>query len=175
MVPPYHYASNGAAERVVKTVEDKLKKIKAGDFWTQVARVLFQYRTTLHNVMGRAPCELQFGRMVKTPLDALHPDLWSTALLKQLKQKLAADRGCHPGPLPESEAPVFARNFRPCPPWSAGHVVSPASASSLFLRLSDETTWHRLADDVRPRVATSAAPTGSQQAGEPRTNYTGRC
>ncbi|KAL1448706.1 hypothetical protein MTO96_028192 [Rhipicephalus appendiculatus] len=28
--------------------------------------------------------------MLKTPLDILHPDLRSTALLKQLKQKLAA-------------------------------------------------------------------------------------
>ncbi|XP_077564639.1 uncharacterized protein LOC144180119 [Haemaphysalis longicornis] len=40
-VPPYHPASNGATERVVQTVKVKLKKSKAGDFWAQVARVLF--------------------------------------------------------------------------------------------------------------------------------------
>ncbi|KAL3196426.1 hypothetical protein MRX96_015479 [Rhipicephalus microplus] len=69
----------------------------------------------------------------------------------------------------ESGAPAFAtRNFRPGPPWSAGHVVSPASASSLLVRMSNGTTWHRHADHVRPRLATSAAtPSGSQQAGEP--------
>lgn len=168
MVPLYHPTSNGAAERVVQTVKDKLKKSKGGDVRTQVARALFQYWTTLHDVMGRAPCELLMSRMVKTPLDVSHPDLRSTALLKQLKQKLAADRGCRPGPLSESGAPVFARNFRPGPPWSAGHVVSPASASSLLVRMSDGTTWHRHADHVRPRLATSAAaPSGSQQAREP--------
>ncbi|KAM7298805.1 nuclear apoptosis-inducing factor 1-like [Ixodes scapularis] len=93
LVPPYHPASNGAAERVVQTIKDKLKKSQPGDFRTQVARVLFQYRTTPHEVTGCAPCELLLGRMVKTPLDVLHPDLRSSALLKQLKQKLAADRG----------------------------------------------------------------------------------
>nr|XP_037284884.1 uncharacterized protein K02A2.6-like [Rhipicephalus microplus] len=168
MVLPYHPASNGAAERVVQTVKDKLKKSKGGDFQTQVARVLYQYRTTPHDVTGRAPCKLLLGRMVKTPLDVLHPDLRSTALLKQLKHRLAADSSCRPGPLQESGAPVFARNFRPGPPWSAGHVVSPASASLLLVRMSDGTTWHRHADHVRHRLATSApVPSGSQQAGEP--------
>ncbi|KAL1440272.1 hypothetical protein MTO96_001212 [Rhipicephalus appendiculatus] len=44
--------------------------------------------------------------MMKTPLEVLHPDLQSTALLKKLKQKLAADRGCRPGPLPEPAVPL---------------------------------------------------------------------
>lgn len=167
MVPPYHPASNGAAERVVQTIKDKLKKCKAGDFRTQVARALFQYRTTPHDVTGRAPCELLLGRMVKTPLDVLHPDLRSTALLKQLKQKLAADRGCRPGPLPEPGAPVFTRNFRPGPPWSAGEVLSPASASSLLVRMPDGNTWHRHADHVRPRLVTQPATLGATSEGQP--------
>nr|XP_050046560.1 uncharacterized protein K02A2.6-like [Dermacentor andersoni] len=119
MVPPYHPASNGAAERVVQTFKDKLTMSHTGDFRTHIARILFQYRTMPHDVTGRAPCELLLGRMVKTPLDVSPPDLRSTVLLKQLMQKLAADRGCHPVPLPESGAPVFARQFRPGPPWSA--------------------------------------------------------
>ncbi|XP_075550778.1 uncharacterized protein LOC142584561 [Dermacentor variabilis] len=94
-VPP---ASNGATEQVVQTIKDKLKS-QAGDFQTQVAQVLFQYQATPHDVTGHAPCELLLSRMVKTPLDVLHPDFESTALLKQ---KLAADRGCRPTPLPES-------------------------------------------------------------------------
>ncbi|XP_070386580.1 uncharacterized protein [Dermacentor albipictus] len=118
MVPPYHPASNGAAEGVVQTIKDKLKKSQTGDFRTQIAWILYQDWTMLHDVTGHTPCELLLGRMVKTPLDVLHPDLQSTVLLKQLKQKLAADQGCRPGPLPQSGAPVFARNFHPGPPWS---------------------------------------------------------
>ncbi|KAL1419639.1 hypothetical protein MTO96_025209 [Rhipicephalus appendiculatus] len=142
MVPPYHPASNGAAERVVQTIKDKLKKSQAGDFRTQVARILFQYRTTPHDVTGRAPCELLLGRMVKTSLDILQPDLWSTALLKQLKQKLAADKGCRPGPLPEPGVPVFAGNFRSSPPWSAGEVVL---ACKLLLSARMYAGWNHMA------------------------------
>ncbi|XP_064485943.1 uncharacterized protein K02A2.6-like [Ornithodoros turicata] len=36
-IPPYHPASNGAADRVVQTVKSKLKKSAAGDFKTQIA------------------------------------------------------------------------------------------------------------------------------------------
>ncbi|XP_070382482.1 uncharacterized protein [Dermacentor albipictus] len=122
MVPPYHPASNAAAERVVQTIKDKLKKSQTWDFRTQLARVLFKYGTTPQDVACHAPGELMLGRMVKAPLDALHPDLRSIVILKQVKKKLAADQGCHPGPLPESGAPVFARNFRPGPPCSAGQM-----------------------------------------------------
>ncbi|XP_070379691.1 uncharacterized protein [Dermacentor albipictus] len=169
-VPAYYPALNGGAEQVVQIIKDKLKKRQAGDFRTQVARVLFQYWTTPQQVPSRAPRELLLGRMVKTPLKVLHPDLRSTALLKQLKQKLAADRGCCPVLLPESGAQVFARNFRASPRWSSAQVVSPASASSLLVRMPDGTTWHRYADhksnpqgdqwpDQRPVAASEAPPT----------------
>ncbi|KAH7981143.1 hypothetical protein HPB49_022008 [Dermacentor silvarum] len=102
----------------------------------------------------------KYGR-TEVPAPVLHSDLRSTALLKQLKQKLAADRGCRPGPLPESGAPVFARNFRPGPLWSARQVLSPASASSLLVRMPDGNTWHRHADDVRPGLVTQPATLGA--------------
>ncbi|KAH7981353.1 hypothetical protein HPB49_023320 [Dermacentor silvarum] len=98
----------------------------------------------------------KYGR-TEIPAAVLHPDLRSTALLKQPKQKLAADRGCRPRPLLESGAPVFARNFRPGPLWSAGQVLSPASASLLLVRMPDGNTWHRHADHVRPRLVTQFA------------------
>ncbi|XP_075534902.1 uncharacterized protein LOC142570401 [Dermacentor variabilis] len=67
------------SERVVQTIENKLRKSETGDSQTQIARVLFQYRPTPQNVTGRAPCEPLLGRMVKTPLDVLNPYLRSTA------------------------------------------------------------------------------------------------
>ncbi|KAH7980040.1 hypothetical protein HPB49_012806 [Dermacentor silvarum] len=102
----------------------------------------------------------KYGR-TEIPAAVLHPELRSTALLKQLKQQLAADRGCRPGPLLESGAPVFARNFRPGPLWSAGQVQSPASASSLLVRMPDGNTWQRHADHVRPRLVTQFATSGA--------------
>ncbi|XP_072143387.1 uncharacterized protein [Dermacentor andersoni] len=151
----------------MQIIKDKLKKSQTGDFGTQIARIIFHYRTTPHDVTGRAPFELLLGRMVKTPLDVLHPDLRSTVLLKQLKQKLAADQGYSPGPLPESGAPVCARKFRTGPPWSAGQVVSPASASSLLVRMPDGDMWHRHADHVRPRLGTWPAPSTATSEFQP--------
>ncbi|KAH7981579.1 hypothetical protein HPB49_025599 [Dermacentor silvarum] len=109
---------------------------------------------------GLRTISAKYGR-TEIPAPVLHPDLRSTVLLKQLKQKLAADRGCHPGPLPESGAPVFARNFRPSPLWSARQELTPASASSLLVRMPDGNTWHRHADHVRPRLVTQPATSGA--------------
>lgn len=120
---------------------------------------MFHYRTTPHEFTGRAPCELLMGRMLKTPLDVLHPDLRKTALQKQLKQKLNFDRGCRPDPLPEPGTPVFAKNFRPGSPWVPGHVTSATSASSVSVRLDDGTMWHRHGDHIRPnRTEAAVAP-----------------
>ncbi|XP_070395506.1 uncharacterized protein [Dermacentor albipictus] len=69
-----------------------------------------------------------------------------------------AGRWLNAKPLPESGALVFARNFLPGPPWSAGQVVSPASASSLLVRMPDWAAWQRHADHVRPRLGTWPAP-----------------
>lgn len=84
MVPPYHSASDGANERMAQTGKDKLKRIKPADVRTQFDRVLFQYRTTPHAVSDCTFCQLLLGRMGKTPLDVLRPNLRATVLQKQL-------------------------------------------------------------------------------------------
>lgn len=144
-------------------MKEKLKESQVGDFRTWVARVLFQYQTTPHDVSRRAPCELLVGWMVKTPLDILRPDLRSTALLKQLKRKMATNRGCRPGPLLQSGAPAFAKNFVNGPPWSAEQVVTPRSASSLLICMSGGTTWHRHAMLGLARLFQMSSLQGYQQ------------
>lgn len=160
LVPPYHPASNGAAERVVQTVKNKLKKSASGCFQTQISRLLFHYRTTPHEVTGRAPCELLTGRRFKTPLDVLRPSLQSSVLLKQLKQKLYTDKGCRQGPSCGTEEEVFARNFRQGATWLPARVIGATSNSSAQVRLNDGTVWHRHGDHLRPRqTETTAAVT----------------
>ncbi|XP_037558455.1 uncharacterized protein LOC119435817 [Dermacentor silvarum] len=114
MVPPYHPASNGAAERVQQNIKDKLKKSTPGEFRTQV--VLFHYRSTPHDAAGRVPRELLMGKE-STPLDVMRPSLRSSVQLNQIKQKLHANKGCRIAPIMDPGAPVFTRNFRSSPPW----------------------------------------------------------
>lgn len=52
-------------------VKDKLKNSKAGDFRTQVARFLFQYRTTPHAVIVHAPVSSCWAGMMKTNFGCL--------------------------------------------------------------------------------------------------------
>ena len=63
LVPPYHPASNGAAERSVRVVKGALeKKVLQGTggmtMKHRLANVLIKYRSTPHSVTGRTPAEL---------------------------------------------------------------------------------------------------------------------
>ena len=66
---PYHPSSNGLAERTVKTVKEGLKKCNdVGLLNCQLARLLFQYRITLHSTTGASPAELLFNRQIRSHL-----------------------------------------------------------------------------------------------------------
>lgn len=62
--PPYHPASNGAAENAVRSFKSKfklyLKEKDAKD--DALYRYLLYYRSTPHCTTGVSPAELQIGR-----------------------------------------------------------------------------------------------------------------
>lgn len=156
-IPPYHPASNGAAERVVQTIKNKLKKAEPGLFETKIARVLLNYRTSPHYLTGRTPAELLMGRRLRTALDLLHPDLRTRLGFQQLQQKQRYDQRARKDPLPSSGARVWARNFRPGTPWVPGVVGEATSASSAEVSLPDGTVWNRHGDHLRHRAAPDTA------------------
>lgn len=153
LVPPYHPASNGAAERVVQTIKSKLKKAQPGDFQTSIDRILLSYRTTKHSLTGSTPSELLMGRKLQTALDRLHPSLRTDVEFKLLKQKLRCDENARRAPMPSPGEPVFARNFRPGPAWIPGTARNATSSSSVEVELRDGTVWNRHGDHVRPGIA----------------------
>ncbi|XP_075730814.1 uncharacterized protein LOC142774301 [Rhipicephalus microplus] len=168
LVPPYHPASNGAAERVVQTVENKLKKSGSGNFQTQISRFLFHYRTTPHEVTGRPPCELLTGRMFKTPLDVLRPSLQASVFLKQLKQKLYADTGSRQAPSLQPGDDVYARIFRRGTPWVPASVVD-VTPSSASVRFGDGILGNRHSDHLRlVQTETLASPETAKAAAPPQ-------
>jgi transposase InsO family protein len=75
---PYHPASNGQAERMVRTFKEALKTMKAGDLQMKLDRLLYKYRIMPHSTTGKSPSELMFRREVRTPFHLLKPGGLST-------------------------------------------------------------------------------------------------
>ena len=83
---PYHPASNGLAERAVQAFKEHMKKSSNDSIETRVARFLFSYRRTPHSTTGIAPAELLLGRLPRSHLDLVKPNLQKKFRSKQFFQ-----------------------------------------------------------------------------------------
>ncbi|XP_055493550.1 uncharacterized protein K02A2.6-like [Leucoraja erinacea] len=92
LVPPYHPASNGVAERSVRVVKDALKKqVLQGSsklsMKHRLASFLLKYRTTQHTTTGYSPAELLMNRRLRICLSLIQPNLALRVEQKQSSQK----------------------------------------------------------------------------------------
>ena len=85
---PAHPASNGLAERAVKSSKDGLSKQKSGTIADRLSRFLFTYKNTPHSIMGVSPADLLLGRRLQSPLDLLKPNLVTRCQRSRFIRKL---------------------------------------------------------------------------------------
>ena len=132
LVPPYHPASNGAAERSVgllkqALLKDVLEATYGGvriSLQHRLANFLLRYRNTLHGVTRRTPAELVMKSQVRTRFSLLKPDLSKYVEAQQMKQKLFHDRTCVDERQFVLHQHVAVRNNRVGPAkWLAGRII----------------------------------------------------
>ena len=92
LTPPYHPASNGAAERSVQILKRSLEKqvLQSEDALSvshKLANFLFAYRNTPHTVTGETPASLFLKRNPRTQLSLLNPNIAETVERQQSNQQ----------------------------------------------------------------------------------------
>ena len=157
---PYHPATNGAAERLVQTFKQSMRKTSRSPK-TALQEFLLQYRRTPLS-SGYSPCELLQGRQIRSKLDALFP---SPAHVEQGKQAKKATKD----QLRETSqlisrvtylyavgAPCYAlycgpkRNKKPR--WVPAVVTKIQGSRTVNVRVYPKgPTWRRHIDQLRPR------------------------
>ena len=116
---PYHPASNGEAERAVRTFKDamKIRKNEEGSTGEKLARFLFGYCTTPHTATGCTPAEILMGRRLRTRLDIMHPSLSAKMERKSKHLPQSPTRNFEIGD------PVMVKDYRQrTDPWIKGMI-----------------------------------------------------
>ena len=145
---PYHPASNGLAERAVRTFKTCMKKLSNGSLQDRVNSFLFKYRTTPQTTTGVCPAELLMGRKLRTHLDLLIPDIGERVRKRQNLQKHSRDLHAQDKQFQENE-PVLAKNFSRGPPWITGKILKKSGATTFLVELPDGQVIHHHADQLK--------------------------
>ena len=153
---PYHPASNGEAERFVRTFKEAMKTGR-GDGLTVAHRLenfLLTYRTTPHTTTGTPPCELLMGRGLRTRWDMLRPDVSQNV---HERQKEHHDQHAHQRTFHVGQT-VMAKNMRAGPSWVPGTIVQQLGPVTYLVDVSDGRVWKRHVDHLKDRGAESLTP-----------------
>jgi len=162
--PPYHPASNGAAERYVQTLKHALKTSQVDKGQTTQQRLssfLFSYRNTPHTVTDQTPAELFLKRKPRTRLSLLQPNLAQHVEEKQQVEKEQHDQGRTKTREFVPGDHVLVRNFRGKNKWNHGTVI---------LRIGPLAYQVKVGDCMCHAHVDHLLPAGEQVSGCPTDN-----
>ena len=166
--PPYHPASNGLAENMVKNVKHHLKKeaptTKSG-IKHSITTFLTTYRNIPHTVTNQAPADLILKQMPRTKLSLTSPNVTlrvKTDLQSKSRQPAAKTREFG------VSDPVLVRDLRPGPhaKWQKGTVTAALGGPRYLVNVGGEHTREAHVDHLLPGVS------AEQTLAEPTTDAT---
>ncbi|KAL1484125.1 hypothetical protein MTO96_032758 [Rhipicephalus appendiculatus] len=142
--PPYHPASNGAAERLVQTVKRNLEKQLKDEkrmgisksIQHRVDQFLFHYRNTPCAATGKTPAELFLSWTPRTRLTLLHPELHNR--LEDHERRPAQPPAARWREFREGDR-VRVKGTRPCDPaWMVGVIIRRISAVTYVVNIENQ-------------------------------------
>ena len=149
-VSPYHPASNGEAERFIRTFKEAMKAGRNDGLTVphRLASFLLTYRTTPHSTTGIPPCELLMGRQLRTRWDLLKPDMSNTVRQRQEKQKERHDRHVRFRRFEVGQS-VMVRNFGSGDSWIPAVVAEQLGPVTYLVDASGGRIWKRHVDHLK--------------------------
>ena len=149
---PYHPATNGLAENMVKNVKQWLKKQETGaTFSAMLSDFLRTYRNVPHTETRRSPAELVFGRAPRTHLSMVLPNTGERLKSRlQPSETLKNSRSFKPGDA------VWVRDCRPSAShkWEKGVIEAAVGPLSYIVDISGSSQRKVHIDHLMERLPT---------------------
>lgn len=145
LTPPYHPASNGAAERSVQILKQSLTKqvLHSRDKLStsrKLATFLFTYRNTPHMVTGETPALMFLKRKPQTRLSLLHPNIAESVEKQQRNQQRYHDSAKHKLREFKMHDGVQVKNFQGgAEKWKYGVVVKQLGPLNYLVKIGNQT------------------------------------
>ncbi|KAL9975231.1 hypothetical protein ACROYT_G012365 [Oculina patagonica] len=147
-VPPYHPASNGAAERSVQTTKVVLAKqvlnIKTSKLSLEhrLANFLIMYRSTPHTVTGQSPAQLFLRRQIRNSFTLLKPSLNKAVDEQQINQKQHHDEVRVKARVLKVNEVVLVRNWRQgVERWIPGRITQVKGPRTYLVRCGNQVRF----------------------------------
>ena len=141
---PYHPASNGQAERMVRVFKESLKTLTTGDIQTKLDRLLYKYRITPHSSTGKTPAQLMFNRELRSPFHLLQPGNQGnqvSSIQNPRQNTRSFEVGAH----------VWARNFGSGDKWIPGVVKKKLGNVTYEIDFKDKEASNRHINHLKER------------------------
>lgn len=138
---PYHPATNGQAERYVRTIKEKLKAMKCAknEIHKHLCNILLNYRKMIHPATGKSPSMLVFGRQIRSRIDIMLPPRNDRAKESQIKETRQL----------EVDDKVAVREYMSSNKWRFGTVIDRTGKLHYSVKLDDGRVWKRHIDQIR--------------------------
>ena len=141
---PYHPATNGLAERLVRSFKRAKKAdTSARSHRTKLARFLLAYRTAPHTSTEQTPASMLIGRPLRTRLALVTSDVRQTVDDRTLVNAPQRFREFRNGET------VWVRNYRSTIPWVKGWILERTGPVSYTVAIAGNVIWKRHVSQLR--------------------------